>query len=64
MQISKYFINTLQLFACLLRLLCDIVRWPDVKRNMYLVPLVMRVSLNFSHICELLFKGKFQAFFS
>ena len=35
----------------------------DVKWTMCFVPLDLRVSLNFPHICEQLFKAKFQAIF-
>ena len=57
------FINTWQLFSRLLRFLSDIVRWQDVKWNMHLVFLGIRVSLNLAHICEELITAKFQGFF-
>ena len=38
-------------------------RRQDVKWTVCFVPLDLRVSLNFAHICEQLFKAKFQAIF-
>ena len=35
----------------------------DVKGTICFVPLDLRASLNFAHICEQLFKAKFQAIF-
>ena len=46
-------------FLSNIRFLSDILKWQDVKWNMYVVPLGIRVSLNFTHICEQFTTAKF-----